>query len=160
MGQHTAKIACHENQNQVREVDDTIYLEPITEIQIHNEIRRLKNKLSLDHMGFSNRFLKIVPPTISSSLCDQLNKIIENGVYPECQTLSRAIPINKEGPLSDPNNYRPISLIPLFGKNFEKLLHSRFMSFLIKNDLLSNKQLDFISKRSTIDALVDVVERI
>ena len=34
------------------------------------------------------------------------------------------------------------------------------MSFLIINDLLSKKQLGFISKRSTIDALVEVAERI
>ena len=34
------------------------------------------------------------------------------------------------------------------------------MYFLIKNDVLSKKQLGFISKRSTIDALVEVVERI
>ena len=34
------------------------------------------------------------------------------------------------------------------------------MSFLIKNDVLSKKQLGFICKLSTIDALVEVVERI
>ena len=34
------------------------------------------------------------------------------------------------------------------------------MSFLFKNDVLPTKQLGFISKRSTIVALVEVVERI
>ena len=50
--------------------------------------------------------------------------------------------------------------IPLFGNIFEKLLQSRLMSFLIQNAVLSKKQLGVISKRSTIDALFEVVERI
>ena len=45
-------------------------------------------------------------------------------------------------------------------KIFEKILLSRLMPFLIINDVLSQKQLGFTSKRSTIDALVEVVERI
>ena len=87
--------------------------------------------------------------------------MIDTGVYPGCLKVGRVIPIHKEGPLSDPNNYRLISLIPVIGKIFEKVLHSRLMSFLIKNDVLSKKkQLGFIWKLSTIDALVEVVERI
>ena len=111
-------------------------------------------------MGFSNYLLKIVPTTISSCLCSQFNKIIDNGAYPECMKISRVISVHKECFLSDPNNYRPISLIPMFGKIFENFLHSRLMYFLFQNDVLSKKQLGFIGKRSRINASVEVVERI
>ena len=71
---------------------------------------------------------------------DQLNKIIDTGVYPECLKVTRVIPMQKEGALSDPNNYQLISLIQVIGKFLEKFLHSRLTSFLIdtfKNDVLS-----------------------
>ena len=87
-------------------------------------------------MGFSNNHLKIVKPSTSPCHCDQFNKIIENGVYPECLKSDRVIPIHKEGPLSNPINYRPISLTPMFRKIFDKLLHSRLLSFLTKNEVL------------------------
>ena len=110
-------------------------LEPITEIEVLKKTKKLKNKLSLDHTGFSSNLLKIVTPSISSCFCDQFNKIMDTGVYPECLKAARVIPIHKEGPLSDPTDYRPISLIPVSGKIFEKVLQSRLMSWLIKNDV-------------------------
>ena len=104
----------------MKEIGNTKYLEPITEIEVLEETRKLKNKLSLDHMGFSSNPLEIVTPYIFSCLYDQYNKIKDTGVYPECVKVSGVIAIHKKGPLSDPNNYRPISLIPLIGENFEK----------------------------------------
>ena len=118
--------------------------------------QRSQNKLSLDQMGFSNSLIKIVAPTISSCVFDQFNKIIDKGVFQD----SRVIPIHEERPLSDPSNYRPISLIPKIGEFFEKFLQSGLMSSLFKNDLLSKNQLGFLSKLSITDALVDLVEPI
>ena len=98
--------------------------------------KKHKNKLSFDHMGFSSNLLKIVTPSNSSCLSDQFNKAIDTVIYPDCLKVVGVIPIYKEGPLCDPNNYRPISLIPVIGNISEKVLLSRLMSFLIKNDVL------------------------
>ena len=88
-------------------------------------------------MGFSSNLLKIVPPSNSSCLSDQFNKTIDTVIYPDCLKVVGVIPINKEVPLCDPNNYRPISLMPVIGNIFEKVLHSRLMSFLIKKNDVS-----------------------
>ena len=112
-------------------------------------------------MGFSDNLLKIFEPTISPCLCDQFTKIIDNGVHPECLKNSRVTPINKEGPLSDPNNYRPISLTPIFRKKIRETPAFKIHVFLnSKRCVVKKKQLGFISKRSTIDALVEVVQRV
>ena len=87
-------------------------------------------------MEFSSNLRKFVTPSISSCLCDQFNKTIDTVIYPDCLKVDRVIPIYKEGPLCDPNNYRPISLMPVIGNIFEKVLHSRLMSFPIKTDVL------------------------
>ena len=42
LGQHSPpKKACHENLNHVSEIGNTIYLEPITKIEVHKEIEKL-----------------------------------------------------------------------------------------------------------------------
>ena len=70
------------------------------------------------------------------------------------------MPIFKEGDANEPNNYRPISLVPLFGKIFEKIVKGRLYSFLPKNKVLSRKKIGFLSKRSTVDALTEMLENI
>ena len=66
------------------------------------------------------------------------------------------IPIHKEGPKNEAGNYRPISLV---GKLFEKLLHKRIFEFLIKNKVLSGRQLGFLSKHSTVETFEALLER-
>ncbi len=43
-------------------------------------------------------------------------------------------------------NYRPISLLPVISKIFEKLIHKRIMSFLDKQEVLYRKQFGFRKK--------------
>ena len=70
-----AKIASNTNLNHVSEIGNTTYLEPKTEIEVLKEIKKHKNKSSLDHIGFSSNLLKTATPSISSCLCDQFNKV-------------------------------------------------------------------------------------
>ena len=53
-------------------------------------------------------------------------------------------------------NYRPISIIPIFGKIFEKLIYARFMSFLNEECILYDHQFGFRSKRATDLAILDI----
>ena len=48
--------------------------------------------------------------------------------------------------------------MPVFGKVLEKILYRKFIGFLIKYDVLSKEQFGFQSKKSTIDAVMEVVE--
>lgn len=57
--------------------------------------------------------------------------------------------IPKEGSKFDPNNYRPISLLPLPGKMLEKLIHARLFTYLEANNILTVKQGGFRPGHST-----------
>ena len=46
--------------------------------------------------------------------------------------LKLVIPIHKDGSTQDVNNYRPISLLSIFDKIIEKVLHKRNIPFLRK----------------------------
>ena len=146
--------------NMINRVVDSFVLKPIQNDEVKSEIKKLVGKKSSDYMGLTNHLLKTINPVISGYLTDIFNEIIDESHYPESLKVSKVVPIFKDGDPSEPNNYRPISLVPLFGKIFEKIIKRRLMSFLLKNKVLSRKQFGFLSKRSTVDALTEMLENI
>ena len=70
-------------------------------------------------------------------------------------------PTHKSGDQSDPNNYRPISVLRLISKVVERAIQSHFVAFLIKNNSLSvHKSGSRKKKHSTETATVNFVDHI
>jgi hypothetical protein len=62
---------------------------------------------------------------------------------------------------TDSNNYRPISLLSVFNRIFEKTMYRRLNCFFDKHDILYDSQLyGFRDKRSTQHATIDIVNQI
>ena len=72
----------------------------------------------------------------------------------------KIIPIVKNGDNLDVNNYRPIFLLSIFNKIFEKLVFKRMESFIEANNLLSPSQYDFRRAHSTTHAILDMLSAI
>lgn len=62
------------------------------------------------------------------------------------------------GDPSDPPNYRPISLLPLFDKVFEALINTEVVKHLTTHNLLSDKQYGFCFAQFTADVLMTITE--
>ena len=120
-------------------VVDSFVLKPIRNDEVKYEIKELVGKKSFDYMGLTNHLLKTINPIISGYLTYIFNKIIDESNYTESLKVSKVVPIFKDGDANEPNNYRPISLVPLFGKIFEKIIKGRLYSFLPKNKILQKK---------------------
>ena len=58
---------------------------------------------------------------------------------------------------TEPGNYRPISLLSIFNRIFEKLMYHRLKSYLGKNDILFKSQYGFRENHSTQHAIIDIV---
>lgn len=69
------------------------------------------------------------------------------------QSIVKIIPKPNKSDYRNPNAYRPISLISVYGKILEKLLINRINDYLHKNSLLNRRQYGFTSQTSTVDAL-------
>ena len=74
--------------------------------------------------------------------------------------LAQVIALYKKGARYDPNNYRPISLLSIFDKIFEKILCKRLISFLERNKILYCHQYGFRKFYSTLLALIEVTDLI
>ena len=86
--------------------------------------------------------------------------MFEVGEFPDILKLAKITPIHKKESKFDFLNYRPISLLSVFSKIYEKLIYTRVYSYLSKNELIYNKQFGFRSNYSTNHALVSITERI
>ena len=70
------------------------------------------------------------------------------------------MPVFKSGDKFDTNNYRPISLLPVFSKILEKLLFDRIIKLILKHNLTHPNQHGFFKERSTDQAMCDIADKI
>ena len=89
---------------------------------------------------------------------DKLSSIInlsfETGTFPDLCKVAKVIPIyKKDNPLLCVN-YRPISLLPVFSKIFEKSIYSRMYAYLTENNMIYNRQFGFRANHSCNHALI------
>ena len=69
--------------------------------------------------------------------------------------MSRGSPLLfKKGKRDDPNNYRPISIIPTVTKT-EKIIYDQLCEYLNDNNLLTHCQSGFRSLHSVLTALIE-----
>lgn len=59
---------------------------------------------------------------------------------------------------TNPNNYRPISLLAIPGKILEKIINQQLREFLDQNNILNDRQHGFRAKRGTGTALIVILE--
>ena len=79
------------------------------------------------------------------------------GIFPNALKIAKVIPIHKSGSKQAVENYRPISLLSPFSKIVEKIIKTRLVSFLNKNETLYDRQSGFRKKHTTMFPLIDVV---
>ena len=53
------------------------------------------------------------------------------------------------------SNYRPVSLLPITGKIFEKILHYQIVNYVERNNFLTDNQNGFRKERSTLGSIVN-----
>lgn len=69
-------------------------------------------------------------------------------------------PIYKKGNVNEVDNYRPISLLPVLSKVFEKLMLEQILEFFISNNLFCTNQFGFRKGLSTEKAVLSFIDNV
>ena len=101
------------------------------------------------------KVLKTIADIISPILAKLINRSFTSGEFPQCLKIARITPIYKSGDHSDVGNYRPISILPIFAKIFEKVIYAQLYDYIKKRNVLNRCQYGFQSRISTTHAIVN-----
>ena len=148
----------HKYLNNIEMNNKSMILFPATPNEIINIICQLKNNNNT--RDIPTKLLKLASEEISIILCNLFNKIIEHGIYPSALKRAVITAIHKKGSKIDICNYRPISVLKVIDKIFEKLLYSRLEKFFLKFNLFSENQFGFTKGKDTGIAVTKLIHEI
>ena len=114
----------------------------------------MKNSFEFGSDGIASYFINIAFPIISQTLCDVFNFSIYTGMFPDGWTTARVAPIFKNGERDDRSNHRPISVLPVLSRLFEKLVYDQLYNNLDKNKYLYTFQSGFPTLHSVVTCLL------
>ncbi len=141
-------------------ISSNLFLSPITEQELFREICKLPAKKSSGLDNISSKVLKATSNSIITPLAHIYNCSFLSAAVPDSLKVAKVIPIHKKGNKSQPNNYRPISLLSTFNKLLEKIVYKRLYGFLNNNNILNDYQFGFRKGHSTILAITEIVDNI
>ena len=98
---------------------------------------------------------------LSYILAELFNMCVKESCFPDCWKVLAVVPVFKNiGERSTAKTYRPVSLLSVFSKVFEKLVYNRLVNHLEKCGLFSDFQYGYRSSRSSADLVTVVPDRI
>lgn len=110
--------------------------------------------------NISAKFLKDVAQEIVSPVTHIINLSITTGTVPDDIKTARVVPLYKKGDRNYEGNYRPVSILPVISKVFERLVYDQYYSYLCQGDLVYKYQSGFRKMFSTNNALTFLTDKI
>ena len=87
-----------------------------------------------------------------------LNKSLSSGLFPDDWKCTRVTPLFKQGERTDVKNHRPISVMSVIAKVFERIVYDQLYSFLANEEIIAHQQSGFRSLHSTVTALLEATD--
>ena len=127
-------------------ISTKLQLKPITEDIVLKLLKNIDISKAAGVDNLPGRFLKDGAVILAKPVAKIFNL---SKIFPDSCKLAKLKPIFKKGSRMDPSNYRPISLLPLISKIFEKIVHDQMIDYLAQCNILYKYQSGFGAKHST-----------
>ena len=117
------------------EVDD--YMDPVSHEFTFKDITFEEVNKTITSLNCSKSFgLDKIPVKILKDSSDLTAPILKSGIFPDDWKKARLSPIYKSSDKEDCSNYRPISVLSVVSKIFEKLVFIQINNYLKKNSII------------------------
>lgn len=141
-------------------IGHTLYVRPVDETEVMGYIRNLNNTKSCGPDGIPTKLLKTVADLVAEPISYLFNLSIREGCFPSVLKLSKIIPIFKRGDKHDCASFRPISILSVFSKLFERIMCDQVIQFLDKHRIIAEEQHGFRTQKSTTTASIEFLQTI
>ena len=125
----------------------------INEDDILSIIESLNSNKSHGWDKLSIKMIKMCDKTLVHPLKLIFRASIQEGVFPDCWKKANVVPIHKKESKNLLKNYRPISLLPIFGKICERIIFKELFDNFHKNQLFTKCQSGLLPGDSCISQL-------
>ena len=162
------KLAAESTSNSTNDVDKYLKISKLNlpffnfgNLSTENVLSTLKHLQTSKSTGLDNipaKMLKIAAHVLAPSLTYIFNVSLSTGIFVDDWKDARVNPIYKEGSRRNIGNYRPISILPIISKVFEKEVFRQLYEYFNENSLLSKFQSGFRPGYSTLSALIQMCD--
>lgn len=135
---------------------------PICETELTSALQMMGKKKAPGYDEITVEFIKEVWPHIKGRLLSIVNEALRQGKFPEPWKIGLVKVLYKgnDKDQQDANSYRPLTLLPVMGKIYEKVINRRIIVSLESKGRLHPRQYGFRPGRSTEDAIIDVLQTV
>ena len=123
-------------------------------------IKALNASKAHGYDNLSIKMIKLCEESITVPLKIIFEESLKYGVFPEIWKKANVVPVHKKEDKTLIKNYRPISLLPIFGKIFERVIYNSIFNYFVSNKLFTPSQSGFLPGDSCIAQLLSIIHEI
>ena len=133
----------------------------VNQADILKLIDKLPTKKSAGPDGVSSVIIKEIRIEIAPLLTIAINQSLTSGIFPSTLKVAKVIPLFKnKGEPTEFGNYRPISLLNVISKIYERVIYNQIYAYFTSNNLFFDSQYGFRKKHSTEDAAIELIDQV
>ena len=133
--------------------DKKFNFQPIDQSVVLNLLNNINCSKAPGLDNLSGMFLRDGADVLSTPITELINLSISSCTFPDKCKIAKIKPLFKKGSKTEPGNYRPISLLPLISKIFERVIHNQLQAYLNEKKILYQFQSGFRTNFSTDSCL-------
>ena len=128
--------------------------------EFEKAFKTLKRSKAIGCDGLNGNIIIDVYDSIKAILFKIFKASFEEATFPEKLEIAKVIPVFKKGYKENVENYRPISILPVFSKVLERIMYNRLYEYFMNNNLFHKNQFGFQVNNSTEHAILQVTRDI
>ena len=136
--------------------EDGFRLRNVSRDEVYHVIKNIRSDCSTGPDKIHAKYIKLVADILAGPLTKIINGSIDLTMFPEAWKISRISPIPKnETPMKD-EDLRPIAILPVLSKIYEKIVAIQMVHFLETNKILDERIVGYRKGHSTTTALLKI----
>ena len=121
---------------------ETFCFSEVNNKDIKKDMLKLHKNKASQHSDIPIKIIKENLDIFADFLCTNINSSFKSSSFPSCLKMADVSPLHKKGKKDLKENYRPVSILPVFSKVFERSMFAQMSIFFFDN-FLSKQQCGF-----------------